>query len=366
MGKTLLVLLALIMALEGGLLAVLLLRYRRVVCSEREVGWGILGAATFLVGVAYTNLQVALHVGVLFQHTTLGIHQIVGRIPQVVGGIVTLHIVRRHLDVRVVSKRRVQEEVSKRELEAGLAETRRMESLGRMARGIIHDFNHIIAVVKGYTTFIKRDLAALDGTIDKREALEESVSVVRAAIDQAEGLSRQLAEFSRLGGSTDARITPNTVVREVESTLRFPTVGIKLDLRLDDDAIVIMPPTSLRQVLLNLALNARDAMPKGGDLRIQTFEAGRCACIRFTDTGVGMDAETREHVFEPFFTTKAKGEGTGLGLSTVYGIVQKADGSVRVSSDPGHGTDILVTLPLATPAASPSGPGRSSSCASRR
>lgn len=236
----------------------------------------------------------------------------------------------------------------RRELEA--AEVRRMESLGRLARNFIHDLNHISAVVKGFSAFIERDARRLsEGDANALNKIHESVAAILDTVDHADSLSLRLLEFSRTMAIETGMCYVNTEVREVAEMLRFPDVRVDVDLRLDDGAAVPVPSPRLRQVLLNLAFNARDAMPSGGDLYIHTFGIDGRACLRMIDTGTGIEDKIRESVFEPFFTTKAKGEGTGLGLSTVYGVVKGAQGDVRMISAPGEGTDVLITLPLATP-----------------
>lgn len=352
-GAVLLAVLSLIVTVQYASLAYVLARYRTVAAAE--VRWALFGAAVFLVGVCYTNIRLAMDADMLFNHGPgPGWHQVIGRVPQVVGGWIAFHVLRRRLDVRVVSKRLAEEAQSQRSRERELDELRRMESLGRMARGIVHDINHIITIVKGFGSFIAKDAALLDEgkNPDAYARLQESLGFMGDAVAQAEKLRDDLMNFSR-GGERDAKIAcPNAVVREVTSLLRFPAVEVRMDLCAPEEYAVALNPASFRQVLLNLAINGRDAMPTGGKLRIQTIALDGFVGVRVSDNGCGMAPDVAVKAFEPFYTTKAKGEGTGLGLSTVYGIVTAAGGKVRITTDAGEGTDVLVTLPLASPSSS--------------
>lgn len=241
-----------------------------------------------------------------------------------------------------------------------------LESLGQLTRGIVHDLNHITATIRGFASFVERDTRGMSDH-PKYRNIRESVEAITAAVGEAEALCLQLAGFASADG--DGSISRVTRVNDSLLTMRVmlcaPAVEVIWDLRLDDDAAVEIDDGGFRQILLNLAFNARDAMPTGGELRIQTFEVAGHACLRVTDTGVGMSEETRKHIFEPFFTTKPRHQGTGLGMSTVYGIIKRADGRVRVNSD-AEGTDVLIALPLASPPSSASDRDRTSSDACSR
>ncbi len=241
-----------------------------------------------------------------------------------------------------------------RRLEEQLRQAQKMEAVGRLAGGVAHDFNNMLSVVLSYAGMLGDH--ALDE--DARADLEE---VVHAA-ERASALTRQLLAFSRQQVSAPRTIDLNDAVDSMSRMLRR-IIGehIVLETRLSDTpAVVFADPSQIEQILLNLAVNARDAMPTGGRLRVETtiveIDAGEIfdrmgahpgphVQLEVSDTGIGMDAETRSHVFEPFFSTKSRNEGTGLGLSTVYGIVQQCGGHIEIQSEPGHGTAFRVYLP---------------------
>ena len=246
-------------------------------------------------------------------------------------------------------------------------QSQRMESLGQLAGGIAHDFNNLLAVILNYSTFVTEELAAATET-DWRTRLESAsgdLGQISLAAERAATLTRQLLAFARREVVRPQVINLNLVISGLEDMLRR-TLGehIELVTSLSDDLWpILVDPGQMEQMLVNLAVNARDAMPEGGTLSIDTDNAllnsdtiagrsqakqGQNVCIQVSDTGVGMGADTLDHVFEPFFTTKEIGEGTGLGLSTVYGIVAAADGHITITSRPGVGTSIIVTLPVTT------------------
>jgi PAS domain S-box-containing protein len=241
----------------------------------------------------------------------------------------------------------------RKHLEEQLRQSQKMEAVGRLAGGIAHDFNNLLTVIGGYT---ETALAELPNDAPTATLLRE----VRRAAESAASLTRRLLMFSR---RQIVRLSPldlNAVVSDVEQLLKR-TLG-------EDIAIVTGLPsdlhpiqgdaTQLQQVLMNLAVNARDAMPRGGTLTIATAnvgldKGGRAVAstlveLRVSDTGCGMNEATRAHIFEPFFTTKELGRGAGLGLATVYAIVQGMGGTIRVTSDPGRGTSFIIQFPATT------------------
>ena len=242
-----------------------------------------------------------------------------------------------------------------RELEDQYRQAQKLESVGLLAGGIAHDFNNALTAINGYADLI---LADLDERDPRRGMMEE----IAAAGRHAETLTRQLLAFSRRQLLQPKVLSLNQVIGEVAGLIRR-TIGESIELRTDlapDLWLAKADPGQLQQVLLNLAVNARDAMPGGGRLTMITANqdalppalttsppafAGPCVRLSVADTGHGMDAETRRRAFEPFFTTKERGRGTGLGLSTVYGIVRQSGGDVRVVSEPGQGTRFEVYLP---------------------
>ncbi|MDB4951328.1 MAG: Blue-light-activated protein [Gemmatimonadetes bacterium] len=248
-------------------------------------------------------------------------------------------------------------------LEEQFLQAQKMEAVGRLAGGVAHDFNNLLTVIIGNTNLLLLDLAPSD----PRHC--ELAEVLQAAAS-AERLTRQLLAFSRREVVQPRRVVLEDALTAAEALLRR-LIG-------DDVLLVILPgsppstvqidPGQLEQVVLNLAVNARDAMPTGGELAIETHAAevhpeqaaahglaggGRFAVLSVRDGGMGMDEGTRARIFEPYFTTKEVGKGTGLGLSTVYGIVKRNGGFVTVESEPGRGTTIAVHLPLAGTAAEP-------------
>jgi PAS domain S-box-containing protein len=249
-------------------------------------------------------------------------------------------------------------------LEAQLHQSQRLESLGQLAGGVAHDFNNLLAVMLNYTAFVAEeinDAAAQDGG-RWRQVGHDIIQVQRAG-ERATELTHQLLAFGRREVVRPQVLNLNTVVGEIEALMRR-TLGehIQLHATLTDDLWpVLADPGQLEQVLVNLAVNARDAMPDGGTLSIDTtnitiddttttvrglaLHAGRHVKLRVADTGTGIPADIVERVFEPFFTTKPKGEGSGLGLATVYGIITQAGGHTEISSAPGAGTAFTILLP---------------------
>lgn len=243
----------------------------------------------------------------------------------------------------------------RKELEEQLFEAQKLEAVGRLAGGVAHDFNNLLTVISGTA-----DLLLLDEgpTGERREGLEE----IRRAAALASSLTSQLLAYSRRQLVQPRLVSVNEVVREMEGTLRRVVGGdVELCLRLNEEVgAVRVDPGYLGQVLLNLAVNARDAMPEGGRLTVETSEVevgdspargnpevlpGRYVVISVSDTGAGIPREIRNRIFEPFFTTKPRGSGTGLGLSTAWGIVRQSDGHLSVESEVGVGSTFRIHLP---------------------
>jgi signal transduction histidine kinase len=225
------------------------------------------------------------------------------------------------------------------QLEGQLQQSRQLESVGKLAGGVAHDFNNLLAIIQGYADF------ALEAATDdeQRRDLEE---LSKAAARGAE-LVNQLLAFSRRRPVDAIALDVAEIVRDMEPMLR-QTVGEDVELRCwlaSELPATMMDASQLTQVLLNLTLNARDAMPGGGRVTIKATQVGSSVRLVVEDNGHGMDPETLSKAFDPFFTTKGPGSGTGLGLSTVFSIVDGAGGLVSIDSDPAWGTRVTVQLP---------------------
>jgi PAS domain S-box-containing protein len=242
-----------------------------------------------------------------------------------------------------------------RALEAQVARIQRLEALGQLSAGIAHDFNNLLAAILGYAGMLRETVASDEGAV-------RDIDEITAAADRGAALVRQLVAFSRKQITRPVVVELNAVVVEIAPMLqRLLGENVHLQTVLDDElGRVMADPTQLEQVLVNLATNARDAMPGGGRLTIETTNVvldavyasqhagvrpGRYVLLAVSDTGIGMDAETLAHMFHPFFTTKGPEHGTGLGLATVHGIVSQASGHVWAYSELGRGTSFKVYLP---------------------
>jgi two-component system, cell cycle sensor histidine kinase and response regulator CckA len=256
--------------------------------------------------------------------------------------------VRQGFFVDVTERRHAHDE--RRRLETELRQSQKMESVGRLAGGIAHDFNNLLMAIGGYTNLA---LARIDS--GEKGASEDLAEIQRAA-DRAASLTRQLLAFSRKQLLQPAVLDLNAVVRDLQPMLaRLIGEHVEVVTALDPaQPHVEFDRGQLEQVLLNLAINARDAMPGGGTLRIRTAGHEDGVDLVVTDDGCGIAPELHDRIFEPFFTTKEPGKGTGLGLSTVYGIVSQSGGAISVESVPGGGASFRVELPRATPVAAAS------------
>jgi PAS domain S-box-containing protein len=263
-------------------------------------------------------------------------------------------IVANHRDI--TDRRMV--EAALRDREEQLRQAQKMEAVGRLAGGIAHDFNNVLTAIFGYTDLLLDQLRPDD---PRRSDVEE----IRRAADRAATLTRQLLAFSRKQVMQPRLLDLNEVLTGIRKLLaRLVGEDIRVEIKTDQALVKVRAdPGQVEQVLMNLAANARDAMPEGGTLTIDTRNEevrvdtqgrpgllpGHYAVVAVGDTGLGMSAAVRDRVFEPFFTTKELGKGTGLGLATVYGIVKQTGGGIYVESEEGRGTTFVVYLPEAPP-----------------
>jgi two-component system, cell cycle sensor histidine kinase and response regulator CckA len=252
--------------------------------------------------------------------------------------------------------RESEERKQRQRLEEQVHQLQRFEAIGRLAGGVAHDFNNVIGAIMGWA-----DLGAR--AAEQGSDLQDKFVKIRSQADRASGLTRQLLAFARRQMLQPCNTNLNELAKEEISLLRN-VIGERIEICMmlaDDLKIIWADPGQIEQVLMNLCLNARDAMPNGGKLLIETENValgedyqqlhpyarpGPYVLLKVLDSGSGMDAETLAHIFEPFFTTKEIGRGTGLGLATVYGIVKQHKGFIDVDSTPGEGTAFRVYLPL--------------------
>jgi PAS domain S-box-containing protein len=233
-------------------------------------------------------------------------------------------------------------------------QSQKMEAIGRLAGGVAHDFNNLLTSILGFSNM------ALEQTTPEEEVYADLQEVVQAA-NRAQNLTQKLLALSRKDVPDSHPIDLNKLLMDLDNLIKV-TLHENLEVIVNlapTPCIIKVDPTSMEQVILNLAVNARDAMPRSGRLYIETsierissemissegMEPGEYVCLSMRDTGYGMDAEVMEHAFEPFFTTKESGQGTGLGLSTVYAIIQQYQGVIRLNSEPGEGAEFMIFLP---------------------
>jgi PAS domain S-box-containing protein len=259
-----------------------------------------------------------------------------------------------------------QDITARKQLELQVTQGQKMEAVGRLAGGVAHDFNNLLTIINGYAQLLMERSTPED---PRRSMFDE----ILTAGERAASLTRQLLAFSRRQVMEPRVLDLNHVLADTEKMLRR-LIGEDVDLRTKYEAAlgrVKVDPGQIEQVIMNLAVNARDAMPEGGELLIETsnvevdedyarshpnISPGKYVMVAVSDTGCGMDKETQAHVFEPFFTTKERGKGTGLGLATVYGIIKQSGGFIWVYSEPGHGSKFKIYFPSveeAVPTADP-------------
>jgi PAS domain S-box-containing protein len=260
----------------------------------------------------------------------------------------------------ITERKRAEEELRQYEtkrlqLERQLIQAQKLESLGTLASGVAHDFNNILSIILGRSTLLERDLS-------NPAKASKNLAAILKATERGALIVRQLLTFARKGEPVFASVSINDIVNEVVNLLgeTIPkTITVFTDLKPGVPAIVA-DATGIHQVLLNLCVNARDAMPEGGNLTITTTimdnesvvpqfpgaTSGEYVLVRVTDTGTGMDEETKQRIFDPFFTTKGPGKGTGLGLAVAYSIVEEHDGMIAVESAPGKGTTFSLFFPI--------------------
>jgi signal transduction histidine kinase len=252
----------------------------------------------------------------------------------------------------------VRDITERRALEEQLRQSQKLEAIGRLAGGVAHDFNNILMSIMGSADVLLMELGPSDQARDE-------VTEIKHSVQRGAGLTRQLLAFSRRQATRQQLFPLAEVVRGMDTMLRR-LIGpeIEFDIVSPPQPMTVMAdPAQIEQVVLNLVINARDAMPQGGHLTVRVDEiefdeagavthvegrTGRYVRLSVSDTGTGIDEQTRAKLFEPFFTTKEQGKGTGLGLSIVYGIVKQSGGYINVVSEVGRGATFIIYLPAAT------------------
>ena len=267
-------------------------------------------------------------------------------------------LIRNHFKQRTAlileMNRRMETQQALRDSDEMLRHSQKLEAVGRLAGGVAHDFNNLLTAIIGYAALLRQRL--------DDPAAREQAGLIHQAGEQAAGLTRQLLAFSRKQLLQPRLVDLNVVIRNLHRLLQR-IIGEHIEILTEATSAtgcVRADPGQIEQVIINLGVNARDAMPRGGRLTVRTVDlhldggaaefelaAGDYVAIEVADTGEGMDAETRSRIFEPFFTTKGPGKGTGLGLATVYGIVKQSGGGIAVESEPGRGSTFRILLPQA-------------------
>jgi two-component system cell cycle sensor histidine kinase/response regulator CckA len=265
--------------------------------------------------------------------------------------------IRRELDKREDLRKRREAEAATQRMSLELRQAQKMEAIGRLAGGVAHDFNNLLTVVLGHATLLAEGEVSVE---QQRQSLVE----IRRCAERGSALTRQLMAFGRRQPLTRKATELNRIIIQFSAMLRR-LIGDQVELEIKTAAglpQVMADPNQVEQILMNLCLNARDAMPRGGRIQIQTareelsaldlagspgLEPGPYAMLMVKDNGHGMSEDLLQHIFEPFFTTKGEGQGSGLGLSTVYGIVRQSLGHLRVESEPDRGSSFRIYLPLA-------------------
>jgi len=261
----------------------------------------------------------------------------------------------------LADRERLKTQAEQERLERQNQQLQGLESLGQLAGGVAHDFNNLLAVILNYATFVSEDVAREASQVDW-QTVRDDAQQIQLAAERAAELTHQLLVFARREVIQPCALNLNDVIGDLEQLL-VRTLGEHVELSTELFAglcPVLADPGQIEQVLINLAVNARDAMPAGGRLTIHTantdidgirtdgrvgLSSGRYATLKVSDSGTGMPREVIDRAFEPFFSTKAKGQGTGLGLATVHGIITQAHGYVQIHSEPGIGTALTILLP---------------------
>jgi len=335
-----------------------------VLCASLQIGRGVyifmqppitdLFAPTKVNAAAFVGMALAF-TGISFGFLVMTGERLMTELQnserQTVQANFELNRLRRGLETAVIERT-----AELREAQQALAQSQKLESVGRLAGGVAHDFNNFLTVIHGYSRMLAQGL-------ESSSPLREDVAQMTAACDQALLLTRQLLAFSRRQSLEPRVLDLNKAIQEMAGILAH-LLGDSIEVAITrgvSEAWVRADEGQMHQVILNLFLNARDAMPDGGSLRIDTSEVeltaadsrrlpdavpGQYVMLSISDTGIGMDEETRSRVFEPFFTTKPIGKGTGLGLATVYGIVRQTGGHIQVETLPDKGTTFRIFLPL--------------------